>query len=194
MFAWGIASRMAGRSQHETYKRKFRHGTGAERCRFIGVPMLRPVYAAIFLCWALPAAAQPLAPYGDRFGNTSLVPANWTRLAPDPRWDGTRFMSPDGQAWLAIYAIPHKRSTAEQHMRELSEVRGERATYIRRGNGWFVASGLSGGRIYYRKAILVCGGRFWRHIELDYPAAMKRAYDFMVTRISHGFTARYERC
>jgi hypothetical protein len=41
-----------------------------------------------------------------------------------------------------------------------------------------------GNRIFYRKAILACGGRAWHYLEFEYPAAQKRAFDEFVTHSS----------
>jgi hypothetical protein len=51
---------------------------------------------------------------------------------------------------------------------------GETVTYFRREPDWIAVSGFKGGRIFYRKAVLACGGTVWHHIEFEYPAALKR--------------------
>jgi hypothetical protein len=61
---------------------------------------------------------------------------------------------------------------------------GEVITYFRREPDWIAVSGFKGGRIFYRKAVLACGGTVWHHIEFEYPAALKRRMDPFVNRAS----------
>jgi len=62
---------------------------------------------------------------------------------------------------------------------------GETVTYFRRNPDWIVVSGFKGGRIFYRKAVIACGGTVWHHIEFEYPAARKRQMDSFVNRASY---------
>jgi hypothetical protein len=144
--------------------------------------------AAIALTLLLSAGsvlAQPMRPYEDaRFGTATLVPAGWTRAPDDPRWHGTRFVAPDGRSWIAVYGAK-RRGGVESHISTIARQAGEEMTYFRRGRGWAVASGYKGNRIFYRKALLGCGGAVWHHIAMEYPAAQKRQFDAAVTRASH---------
>lgn len=130
------------------------------------------------------AQAQALRPFEETgFGTQSLVPNNWRRVK-DSRWEGSRFISPDGQSSLVVYALPRTRESIEEHIRWFTRLNGEKITYLKRGRTWVVVSGYKGDRIYYRKARLGCDGT-WHHIALEYPAESKRAYDGIVTAISH---------
>ena len=141
--------------------------------------------ASVLFCASAPAQAQRLRPFEDqRFGTGSLVPSSWRKVA-DPRWEGSRFISPDGRSSLVVYALPRRGESVERHMRWFTRLNGEEITYLRRGRHWIVVSGYKGDRIYYRKARLGCGGEVWHHIALEYPAENKRAYDGIVTAISH---------
>lgn len=135
---------------------------------------------------AAPAQAQGLRSFEEReYGTLSLVPSSWRRVA-DPRWEGSRFVSPDGRSSLVVYALPRRGGeSVEDHMRWFAQLNGEEITYRRRGRSWIVVSGYKGDRIYYRKARLGCGGAVWHHIALEYPLGNKRAYDGIVTAISH---------
>ncbi len=172
-------------------------GTSTGFCRS---PAVRIVSTMLLALWLLPlfaasSEAQRLRTYEDRYGNTVLAPGGWTKAPDDERWEGSRLISPDGRAWLAAYTVPHRFRSMDAHIRSLSKVPGERITYIRRGNGWFVTSGFTGDdRIFYRKAVLACGGRLWRHIALEYPRSLKRTYDGMVTSISHALISTNSGC
>lgn len=160
---------------------------------------MRRILATAILPLALaasaPAMAQGLYPYADaRYGTTALVPAGWRALPAERSWEGSRFVSPDGQGWLAVYGRPEDGMSIDQHIARLTRAPGERVTYVRRGRNWLVISGYKGRRIFYRKAILACGGRMWHHVALEYPAERKRAYDRIVTAISHSLDRRSARC
>ncbi len=140
-----------------------------------------------------PAAAQR-APGGEaeryrpeieaRFRAMALVPGDWRELPAQPDWEGRSFVSPDGNAWLAIYGAPQKDDRIDDHLRSVIQAAGEDITYLRHGRRWVVVSGYKGDRIFYRRAILSCGDKVWHHIALEYPAERKRAYDRLVTRVA----------
>jgi hypothetical protein len=121
----------------------------------------------------------------------NLAPPGWTLAPEDPRWKGQRYVSPDGTAWLATYAVPVMGS-AQQHVEAFSRGEGERITYHRRTKNFIAVSGYKGDRIFYRKSNLACGGDRWHSIALEYPARDRRKMDPIVTHIAHGMS-RYDR-
>ena len=94
-------------------------------------------------------------------------------------------MSPSGDAWLSLYAQPPGSESVEAHLEEVRRGEHERITYERASRTWIVVSGYNGDRIFYRKAMLACGGRSWHHLAFEYPADQKRAFDQFVTRASY---------
>jgi hypothetical protein len=114
----------------------------------------------------------------------SIVPSNWHLLPEDGQTHERRFVSPSGDAWLSLYARPPSESI-EAHLEAVKQGEHERVTYERAGRTWIVVSGYKGDRIFYRKAILACGGRSWHHLEFEYPAKQKLAFDQFVTRASY---------
>ena len=119
----------------------------------------------------------------------SIAPASWKLLPPDPVRHERRFVSPAGDAWLALYARPADRVSTSAYIEAVKSAAGERITYQRQGRGWVVVSGYRGDRIFYRKAMLACGNRKWHNLEFEYPAAEKRAFDRFVTRASFALQA-----
>jgi hypothetical protein len=148
---------------------------------------MRTVFSvlSLVLVLAAPVQAQGFRQFEEeRFGTTALVPENWRRQPPDPRWEGTRFSSPDGHGFLVIYSVPAT-GGAQEHFRTMSVLPGERVTYQRRADRWFVVSGFKGrDRIFYRRGLRACGGRVWHHLAFEYPGEQKRAYDRIVTAVS----------
>jgi hypothetical protein len=125
---------------------------------------------------------------GAERGNLlALVPADWREQPPDPNWQGHRFVSPEGGAWIAFYGRPVEVESRDQHLKAVAFVDGEEVTYLRRERDWLAVSGFKGEkgeRIFYRKVVLACGDRQWRHISFEYPAEEKRAFDRLVTSMS----------
>jgi serine/threonine-protein kinase len=120
----------------------------------------------------------------SRDSRAGFVPPTWQLQAPDPNWHGKRFVSPDGTAWLATYASAAEKEAVADHMKTVAFADGEQITYLRGERSWIAVSGFKGDRIFYRKAVLACGGRVWRHVALEYPAEHKRSLDPFVQRAS----------
>lgn len=120
----------------------------------------------------------------------SIVPRDWTLLAPEPQSSGRRYVSPAGDAWLWFFAVPADREAAvDANTDRVAPAPPERVTYAARGGDWVVSSGYKGDRIFYRRAMLACNGTKWRHIEFEYPASEKRLLDNFVTRTSFALRA-----
>lgn len=113
----------------------------------------------------------------------SIIPHDWKAVPPPQGSNARGFVSPDGNSKIVLYARPATRSLAAQLAR-LRRVQGGDITYEREGRTWIVVSGFLGNRIFYRKAMLACGGTAWHYLEFEYPAAQKRAFDEFVTRSS----------
>jgi hypothetical protein len=117
----------------------------------------------------------------------ALVPRDWRLQPPDSNWQGNRFVAPEGDAWLAFYAREADEPSRDQHLKAVGFVEGEDITYLQREGDWLAVSGLNGekhDRIFYRKVVLSCGGRLWRHFALEHPAAAKRAFEPLVASLS----------
>lgn len=140
--------------------------------------------ALVLITGALEArAVQPDADF------RSIVPSGWTLQAPDPKSNLRRFVSPQHDAWLVLYAEPADRESVRAHMAAVKAVDGARITYQREEPDWIVVSGFRGSRIFYRKAMLACGGRRWHQIDFEYPAEQKLAFDRFVTRAAYALQA-----
>ena len=142
--------------------------------------MLKPILCSLALLMAAPAYAEP-APARNDFNG--IIPQDWSAVQPPQGVHARGFISPDGNSKIVLYAKPATQPVAAQLAR-LRSVRGGKITYERAGRTWIVVSGFMRNRIFYRKAILACGGRAWHYLEFEYPAAQKRAFDEFVTRSS----------
>ena len=114
---------------------------------------------------------------------TALIPREWRREPPDPNRQGNRFVSPSGDSWLVFYSTPADQEPIEQHWKTVAFVEGEDLTYLQREPNWVAVAGFKGERSFYRKAMLACSGRQWRHIAFEYPAQAKRDFEPLVTRM-----------
>jgi serine/threonine-protein kinase len=115
-----------------------------------------------------------------------FVPRDWQLQAPDPNWQGRRYLAPDGSAWLALYSSNAANDTTAR-FKAVAFADGEEVTYLRGERDRLTVSGLKGDRIFYRKVVLACGGTTWRHVALEYPAKAKTRFDRYVERVSRGF-------
>jgi hypothetical protein len=125
----------------------------------------------------------------------TVVPPGW-RLEPhEGNRRGTRYVSPDGSAWFAAYALPIDAEPVAAHMDTVARQNGEAITYFRREQDWLAVSGFKADRIFYRKAVIACGGTVWHHIAFEYPAARKRQMDRFVIQASQSIDrAEYDSC
>jgi len=150
------------------------------------------------------AQAEPSAPSlaGQSTGRierrsniAALIPRDWQLEPADDHWQGTRFVSPTGTAWLALYARSAVDESREERFKATAFVEDEEVTYLRGERDWLAVSGFRGDQIFYRKMVLACGERQWRHVAFEYPAKEKRKFDQLVSRMSRALVrARDEDC
>jgi hypothetical protein len=136
------------------------------------------------------ASSRSRRSYGDP---ADAVPTSWTLQAPDPNWSGKRFVSPDGAAWFALYATPVDHEPISAHMKTVAFADGEEITGLLGRAGWLAVSGRKGDRLFYRKAVLACDGKVWRHIAFEYPADARRRMDRFVAHAAAALDGD-ERC
>ena len=118
----------------------------------------------------------------ERFNPADMVPPNWQLQPPDSNWKGNRFLSADGSSWLNAYASWTVTEPITSHMQSVAFAEGETVTYLRGERDWIVVSGTRGDRIFYRKAVIACGGKIWHHVAFEYPITLKRQMDPFVIR------------
>ena len=119
--------------------------------------------------------SQP-APAPDRSSERAqsrLVPADWHEEAMDGPLKGQRFVSPDGSGSFRAYTVPAGAEGIAAHMKAVAFGDGEQVAYLRGERTWITVAGFKEGRIFYRTAVLACGGDRWHHIAFDYPASAK---------------------
>src|SRR5215510_1482660 len=148
---------------------------------------------------AAPSAASRADQFTGRIDRRStiagLIPRDWQLEPADDSWQGRRFVSPTGTAWLALYARSAADESREERFRAIAFVEDEEVTYLRGERDWLAVSGFRGDQIFYRKMVLACGERQWRHVAFEYPAKEKRKFDQLVGRMSRALDrARDEDC
>jgi serine/threonine-protein kinase len=125
-----------------------------------------------------PSAMRSERRSGRTVGN--VIPPSWQLAPPDPNWNGKRFLSPDGASWFAAYTAAAEEAAVAAHMKTLAFVDGETITYLRGERTWIAVSGFKGNRIFYRKAVIACGGTIWKHIAFEYPIELRHEMDRFV--------------
>ena len=86
-------------------------------------------------------------------------PPTWELQPPDPNWQGRRYMSPEGDAWLAFYASPADGEPISAHLKAVAFADGEEITALQASQDQLIVSGVKGDQAFYRKARLACEGR-----------------------------------
>jgi hypothetical protein len=124
----------------------------------------------------------------------SLIPSNWTAEPPRKEWDGKRFVSPDGSAWVALYKSTAGSEPVADHMKSIAFAPNETVTYLRGERTWVAVSGYRESKIFYRKATLVCGGAAWNQIAMEYPIESKSQMEPMVTAMAQALDNTQAEC
>jgi serine/threonine-protein kinase len=151
--------------------------------------------AALSVPFAGPAGADLRHHQHGHPEAAKVVPTGWRLQPHDPSWKGSRFVSPDGSAWFAAYVSPVEAEPVSAHMDTVQVQKGEAVTYSRREHDWLAVSGFKGDRIFYRKAVLACGGTMWHHIAFEYPSTRKQEMNAFVVRASQSIDhAEYDSC
>ncbi len=74
-------------------------------------------------------------------------------------------------------------------MRSVAFGDGETLTFIRGQSDWIAVAGMKNERMFYRKAVIACGGRSWHHIAFEYPVELSRIVEPLVNRASSAIDA-----
>src|SRR5262245_2307635 len=133
-----------------------------------------------------PEAVRPDAPRQRESTVAKLVPRDWQLQPASPAWQGRRYVSPDGSAWIAFYAT-NAANDAAVRFKAVAFGDSEELTYLHGERDRLTVSGLKGDAIFYRKVMLACGGTVWRHVAVEYPASAKRELDGTIERLSRAF-------
>jgi hypothetical protein len=90
---------------------------------------------------------------GHTFTTAELVPPDWQLHPTDPNLKGQRFVSPDGEGSLALYATPVQKEPIAKHMNAIAFVDGEQITHLHAEQNWIEVSGFKADHSFYRKAV-----------------------------------------
>jgi hypothetical protein len=101
--------------------------------------------------------------------------------------DGQVFASPDGRAELRCWGNFNDapQQTIPEALAQALAEPGRQATYRHAGRNFFVLSGYTDGRIFYRRSILAHG--VLATFELTYETSLKKLFDPVIRDISTGF-------
>ena len=131
-----------------------------------------------------PARSPRAAPEPRAQSRARPVPADWREEPTDAGVKGQRFVSPDGAAFFLAYTAPAGAEGIAAHMKTVAFGDGEQVTYLRGERTWIAVSGFKQNRIFYRAAVLACGGDRWHHIAFEYPSSSKAEMRGYVERAS----------
>jgi hypothetical protein len=99
---------------------------------------------------------------------------------------GRRFMTHDGRATLAVQSIPNVKNDSPTAFLAKKNPPSDIA-YKRITNRFFVISSFRKDSIWYDRCDF--SGQFINCVMVNYPAAEKRQWDAVITRISHSLSS-----
>lgn len=105
-----------------------------------------------------------------------------------PAATGCAYQTADGEfnVEAVVQPEPSAEETLDQRMEKEMELLGQTVTYKKKGETWFVLSGVtSDGTEYYRK--LFTNGAQWVTLRITYPHVRNKKYDKWVTRMEKTF-------
>ncbi len=138
-----------------------------------------------------PRMLMPAAPYARattaprsrrdyaRLQRGEFPPPDWQLQPADPNWQGRRYVSPTGDAWLALYASPADRESNSAHLQSVAFAEGEDIITLNGDRDGLLVTGARGDRMFLRKARLACGGRQWHHVAIEFPAGAQDSYQLL---------------
>lgn len=145
---------------------------------------MKTVSAILVMLCALPAAAaaESWSSYRIPESGTSVeIPSSiFTEEAGRPDGYGVKYRTGDGRADLTVQAVPNDGSSPAAFLARKNPPAG--IIYKRIAPRFFVVSSIRRGKIWYDRCNF--GSRYVHCVLINYPAAEKRQWDAVVTRIS----------
>lgn len=147
---------------------------------------LAAMVTAVLLAAGTARADGWLTYQNDRYGTTIDYPDFFKMQPPPDDDDGRKFKSADGADFTvsASYAALDFTLATYRDFIVKNLDPGSVITYERRGKDWFVVSGTRDDKIFYEKHLLSHKGEMNEDFVIAYPAARKRIYDPIVTRMA----------
>ena len=133
-----------------------------------------------------PAIASDWKPYGNaRFQYWIDIPPDFTGVKESENGDGGISLSADGRAELSVWAgyLAGDSFAAEVNWRiDQDRSNGWIIAYRKQQTNWAVWSGTKGDRIFYERAIPVCGDAT-AYFRLEYDKERKKTFDPIISRL-----------
>ncbi len=147
---------------------------------------MRILLALAVALLASPALTAEWGHYvNERFGVEADVPPGFAPAAPPANGDGQRFATPTAE--LSIYGSLIVEGDFESNVAWRMAWNGQdgwNITYQAVTPSWASWSGKKGSRIFYARAIRMCGGDAIGAFELEYSEADLKAFDPVVERLA----------
>ena len=139
-------------------------------------------YAPRVMLPPLPRRTSRLARAYARVPSAAFPPPTWQLQPPEPNWEGRRYLSPGGEAWLAFYASPANPEGLSEHLKSVAFADGEVIFGLQGDRSELTVTGATGGRMFYRKVRLACRGRQWHHVALEFPLGNRQEYELLIAQ------------
>lgn len=142
---------------------------------------------AVFAVTCVPARAESWTSYRIPESGTSVeIPTSiFTEPSGKPEGFGQQFVSSDGRADLTVQAVPNEKGLSPAaFLARKNPPTG--IVYKRVAPSFFVVSSIRRDKIWYDRCNF--STRFIHCVLINYPRSEKRAWDAIVTRISHSLS------
>ncbi|MBW7961730.1 hypothetical protein [Bradyrhizobium sp. BR 10261] len=145
------------------------------------------IVIALFAAWAVPAQASNWTTYRIPQSGTSIdIPTSiFTEQAGKPDGYGQQFRTSDGAADLTVQAVPRQPGISPAAFLNAKQPPSG-IVYKRIAPDFFVVSSIKRDKIWYDRCNFT--SRYVHCVLINYPAAEKRQWDDVVTRISHSLS------
>jgi hypothetical protein len=162
-------------------------------------PLFQPVRflaaIALFSILAMPVLAMPVGSEGWTVLQgeagvsvdypSALFPVD---AGPTEKGKGKKFRSADGKSEFAVYSLANTdKDSPAAYLRKNLIVSPQSMIYRRVAPDFFAMSSIREGRIFYSRCNFAMGIHC---IYIEYPQDAKRAFDSVVTRVSHSLRPR----
>lgn len=148
---------------------------------------MRYIAFAVVLAATAQTMADDWKPYANaRYNYWIDIPPNFSAIEESGNGDGGTAQSPDGNATLAVWgSYPSEGGFAKEVKWRIGqeESGGWSVAYQRQKPKWAVWSGAKGDRVYYERAIPVCGGAV-AYFRLEYDKTRSKTFDPVVARLA----------
>jgi hypothetical protein len=148
----------------------------------------------VVLTASSPVLAQQWDRYvNERYGTVMTIPPGFNVEIESTDGDGRLYLSEDRNESLLVWGSQVIDESFQAHFESLLDDEkslGWDITYVAKGDGWRIYSGIKDDRVIYAKILASCEGKQAQHFKFEYSRAEKAELDSVVKRLSGSLKSR----